>query len=710
MFYLEVFLITSSELISLIQSYEPEADVELLKKAYMFSVKAHKTQRRLCGASFFQHPAEVAKILAELKLDVMTVATGLLHDVLEDTDVSHDELKEVFGTKIAFLVDGVTKLSQLSDSPFKVQKAESYRKFLLAISKDIRVLVVKLADRLHNIRTLNYIDSIDKRKRIALETLEIYVPLAERIGISIIKDEMENLAFYNLHPDEYVAISTRIRQISSTNSFFIQNNITELKSVFNEAKMNVEISGREKKEYSIWKKMQRRNVALEQINDIIAFRIIVKSTKECYEALGVIHTKFQIVPGRFKDYISIPKLNNYRALHTTVIGPLNQRVEVQIKTKEMHHVADEGIAAHWAYKSGDVATKMDFSQNYSWLRNLITTLQNSKSSEELMTNYKLEMFENEVFCFTPAGDLITLPSGATAVDFAYEIHTTIGNTCIGVRINGKMVPLKTILRNGDQVDIITSPYQCPEAAWERFVVTGKAKSCIKRFVRLREKSAFTKLGEQLTRYMFSKMKVNFSEDLVDLQRFSCDSIDTFYYNVSKKIISFSDISLMIQDKNLNASPTAVSEEAICMSDFSLGIAFHFPSCCHPIFGDKIVAVLMPPHGLFVHMANCSKVESESDNLFVKIKWNREDETEAAFIAKLQIVIVNKRESLQITTNIISSNGASVINMKVEHRSLNFFDLVADIKVTDTIHLGEVLAALRTCSNVKFVRVMARYMP
>lgn len=692
-------MLTSAELINLVKQYDPSANEDLLRKAYLFAIEAHGTQKRASGSPYFYHPAEVARILAELKLDVPTVVTGLLHDVLEDTNVSFEEMEEIFGAEIAFLVAGVTKLSKINYTSSKAHQADNFRKFLLAISQDIRVLIVKLVDRLHNMRTLNYISSIDKRKRIALETLDIYAPLAERIGMNAIKDEIEDIAFYNLHPNEYSAISLKLEQIRNKDNNFVQNTILELQKVFEENGVEATISGREKKVYSIWKKMQRRNVSLEQINDIIAFRVIVKTIRQCYLSLGIIHTHYQIMPGRFKDYISIPKLNNYRSLHTTVIGPFKQPIEIQIRTEEMHLVADDGVAAHWAYKEGKVVVKDNDPKKYSWIKGLLTVLKNSGSPEEVMDNSKLEMFEDEVFCFTPNGDLITLPRGATAVDFAYAIHTAVGNTCIGVRQNGKMVPLKTVLRNGDQIDILTSPYQRPEAAWERFVITGKARSCIRKFIKSQERAEFTALGMQLVKYVFSMNDIVFNEPLIDFKKFACENISKFYYNVGKSIIPLNSIRNLVPDHKY--SPFT-SDCAICLVDFTPGIAVHFLECCHPIVGDKIIGVINPQKGIVVHLTNCECLEQDN-KIFVKVKWNHDDDASASFIARLRIVILNKPESFAIITGIISSNGASIANIKVEHRSVDFFDLLIDIKVESFEHSQNVQASLRACANVRSVR-------
>ncbi|MDR2107494.1 MAG: bifunctional (p)ppGpp synthetase/guanosine-3',5'-bis(diphosphate) 3'-pyrophosphohydrolase [Holosporaceae bacterium] len=695
-------MLTSSELISLVKEYDPNANEDLLRKAYVFAMEAHGIQKRASGSPYFYHPAEVARFLAELKLDMQTVVTGLLHDVLEDTNVTFEELEEIFGAEIAFLVDGVTKLSKIHYTSSQSHQAENFRKFLIAISQDLRVLIVKLVDRLSNMRTLNYVISAEKRKRIALETLEIYAPLAERIGMNIIKDEIEDLAFYNLHPNEYSAISMKLDQIRSKDHNFVQNTILELRKVLKDSGINANISGREKKIYSIWKKMQRRNASLEQINDIVAFRVIVDTVANCYASLGVIHTKYQIMPGRFKDYISIPKLNNYRSLHTTVIGPQKQPVEIQIRTTEMHRIADEGIAVHWSYKNDEVIPLED-PRKYNWIKSLLTILQSSDNPEEAMDNSKLEMFENEVFCFTPDGDLITLPRGATAVDFAYEIHTDVGNTCIGAKINGKIVPLRTVLRNGDQVDIITSLDQHPKAAWESFVTTGKAKACIKKFIKAQEKAEFTVLGLQLTKYIFASNDASFDENPLDPKKFSCDSPNKFYYHIGKGIISLNAVHTLLPERK---TPSLhVNEPSLCLLDFTPGIAVHFAECCHPILGDRIIGALVRHKGLMVHVTSCDRIERTAGS-FIRVKWNQDDRSDAEFIARLSIVMSNETESFATITNVISFNEADITNLKVEHRSADFFDLLVDIKVKNVAHLGEVQAALRTCPAVKSVRKMS----
>lgn len=685
-------MISSSQLIELIKVYNSSVDENIVKKAYIFAMEAHGMQKRASGVPYFNHPAEVAKILAELHMDVPTIITGLLHDVIEDTTSSFEEIEEIFGSEIAFLVEGVTKLSRINYTSSKTQQAENFRKFLMAISQDIRVLIVKLADRLHNMRTLSYIVSPEKRMRISLETLEIYAPLAERIGMNELKDELEDIAFYNLYPSEYSLISMRLEDINSRSSNFIQNTLIELRRIFKETDVDAVIVGRQKKAYSIWKKMHRRNVSLEQVNDIIAFRVIVHTVDECYRSLGIIHTNFQIMPGRFKDYISVPKLNGYRSLHTTVIGPMKLPMEVQIRTEEMHKVADEGIAAHWSYKSGEVTADKEEAKKYNWINSLLTILKNSNAPEEAMTNSKLEMFNDEVFCFTPGGDLISLPYGATAIDFAYEIHTDVGNRCIGVKINGKMSPFRTVLRNGDRVDIITAPHQEPDAAWAQFVVTGKAKSCIHKFIKSKEREQFIKLGLQLVRYVTNP---NLRKDDIDIKQFNYDNYERFYYNVGKGIVPLEQLWYKLKD-------IPHENSYICLIDFTPGIAVHFATCCHPILDDSIAGIMIPNKGLEIHLANCEKANLPA-NCVVNASWNQLNDGQQSVVTCLDIVIANKIGSFGVITNALSTNNADIINIKTERRSVDFFEVVVDIKVDSEQKLNDVQAALRVSQDVKSVR-------
>src|SRR5580704_2375030 len=479
-------MIRQFELVERVQSYDPDADEEMLNRAYVYGLKKHGTQLRASGDPYFSHPVEVAGILAEMKLDSSSIVTGLLHDTIEDTDATRDEIAGMFGDDIARLVDGVTKLSRLEVQSESTKEAENLRKLVLAMSSDIRVLLVKLADRLHNMRTLHHIKDPARRRRIARETMDLYAPLASRIGMEKVKRELEELAFAELNPDGRASVQARQGYLRERGERLVPEIEAELIKTLKDGGLVAQVSGREKTPYSIWRKMQTKNVSFEQLADIMAFRIIVADVAQCYQALGLLHGRYQVLPQRFKDYISVPKPNGYRSLHTGVIGPLGQRIEIQIRTEEMQDQADRGVAAHWIYKQGGPSTD---APQYAWLRSLIEILDKAPNAEEFLEHTKLEMFQDQVFCFTPKGKLIALPRGATPIDFAYAVHSQVGDTCVGSKINGRMLPLRTQLANGDQVEIITSKAQTPSPTWERFVVTGKAKAAIRRFIRTRQRQA-----------------------------------------------------------------------------------------------------------------------------------------------------------------------------------------------------------------------------
>ncbi|HZT52128.1 MAG TPA: RelA/SpoT family protein, partial [Stellaceae bacterium] len=450
------------ELVERVKAYDPAADEDALNRAYVYSMKAHGAQLRASGDPYFSHPVEVAGILAGMKLDGASIITGLLHDTVEDTVATLEDVERVFGAEIARLVDGVTKLSRIELQSDQTKQAENFRKLVLAMSEDIRVLLVKLADRLHNMRTLRFVADPEKRRRTARETMEIYAPLAERMGMHEMKDELEDLAFAELYPDARGSIIARLDFLREKGEDLPRRIIAELDETLRQGGVEAQLSGREKTPYSIWRKMQRKNVGFEQLADIMAFRIVVDSVEQCYQALGVLHSRYPVVPGRFKDYISTPKPNNYRSLHTGVIGPERQRIEVQIRTREMHEVAELGVAAHWVYKQAAPNTE---GRQYRWLRELLDILEHAPDPQEFLEHTKLEMFQDQVFCFTPKGDLIELPRGATPVDFAYAVHSQIGDTCVGAKINGRMLPLRTQLSNGDQIEIVTSKAQTPSPTW-----------------------------------------------------------------------------------------------------------------------------------------------------------------------------------------------------------------------------------------------------
>lgn len=693
-------MMTSAELIEAVKEYEPTVDEDMLKKAYIFAMDVHGLQKRASGTPYFSHPVEVAKILADMKLDSETVITGLLHDVVEDTTTTIEDIREEFNDSIAKLVSGVTKLNKVTYSSAKEHQADNFRKFLMSISEDIRVLIVKLADRLHNMRTLNAIKDREKRKKIAIETMDVYAPLAERIGMQAIKDELDDRAFFTLYPDEYNAILFKLNQIRHKDADFIKNITNTLNSCLQQNGIDATVSGREKRPCSIWRKICNHNVTLDQLNDIIAFRIIVNTVEDCYRALGIVHTKFPILPGRFKDYISIPKLNNYRSLHTTVLGPFQQKVEIQIRTQEMHYNAENGVAAHWSYKDGNVDPAPTDSTYKKWLKSLVAVLEATNNPDDVIDNSKLEMRENNIFCFTPTGELISLPAGATCVDFAYAIHTSVGDTCVGAKVNGRVVPLKTILQNGDQIEILTSRYQKPDVLWNKFVITNKAKSGIRQFVKKQGKIEFAKLGQIITRRVFEKLGVVFQESKIPITRFGCDNLSVFYRKVAKSEISIQQMTKMFSTLDVTREPC---QSSFCISGLIPGIAIHYADCCKPISGDSVYGILLPQKGLMVHTASCEVINRKMNNA-IPLQWEQDgSKIDDSFVARLKIALLNKPGSLAQLTQVISSRGANITNLRFESREHDFYDIFVDIEVQNIFHLGEIQAAISTCSRVRTTR-------
>src|SRR5215471_5905318 len=497
-----------------LRAYDPKADTGLIDAAYTLAAQAHGTQRRDNGDPYITHPVAVADILAGYRLDPASIATGLLHDVIEDTPVKLPDIQTRFGREIAGLVDGVTKLTRLELQSDRTKQAENFRKLVLAISRDIRVLLVKLADRLHNMRTLHFVQDPERRRRIARETMEIYAPLAERIGMDAVKTELQTLAFAQLEPEAYATIQARLNFLRGQGADVIEEVRADLTRVCEEAGVQVtEVAGREKSPYSIWEKMHRRNVAFEQLSDIMAFRLVVPTKEACYTALGAVHSAYPVIAGRFKDYISTPKSNGYQSLHTgvTLREPRNQKIEIQIRTADMNDVAENGVAAHWVYKGPDKKTNQQDLQRFRWVQDLLEILENSAAPDDFLENTKLELYEDQVFCFTPKGQLIQLPRGATPVDFAYAVHSQVGDACVGAKINGRLLPLRHQLQNGDQVEIMTARGGTPSPQWERFVVTGKARARIRRFIQQQQRQQHIDTGRAALAKAFRQEGLDGSE-------------------------------------------------------------------------------------------------------------------------------------------------------------------------------------------------------
>ena len=703
------------ELVEKVKSYDPGADEETLNRAYVFSMKAHGNQQRASGDSYFSHPVEVAGILSEKKLDTASIVTGLLHDTVEDTVATLDDIEGQFGDEIANLVDGVTKLSQLDLASDRSKQAENFRKLVLAMSKDIRVLVVKLADRLHNMRTLGFIRKADKRRRIARETMDIYVPLAERIGIRDWKEELEDLAFAELNPDARGSIINRLDFLRESGENVVGRVLSELRGTLERNGLDADVSGREKRPHSIWRKMQRNNVGFEQLSDIMAFRVLVDSEEDCYRALGIIHRNYRLVPGRFKDHISLQKPNGYRSLHTTVMGPENQRIEVQIRTWDMHDVAELGVAAHWQYKQGGRPDRRTEGMQYRWLRELLEILDHAGGPEEFLEHTKLEMFADQVFCFTPKGELQALPVGATAVDFGYAVHTDIGNTCVGAKVNGRIVPLRTQLRNGDQVEIITSKAQTPSPTWESIAVTGKARACIRRFVRSQQRKEYVKLGREIVEKVFREEGYEFTSKAIDgvLKMFHCRLRDDLFALVGQGEATGADVLHGVypgskKSKGWRGKVAPLrrrrgKKQPVAIKGLTHGMAVHLAGCCHPIPGDRIVGIQTTGKGVAIHTIDCETLESFADmpERWVDLAWDEAEEG-MPHTARIKVTIANEPGSLGILCTVVGRDGGNISNLKLTHRSAQFFEMLIDIEVGDIKQLTNIIAALRATSVINSV--------
>jgi len=704
------------ELVERIKAYDPSADEEALNRAYVFAMKLHGTQTRESGDPYFSHPIEVAGILTDLKLDDSSIITALLHDLVEDTDTSLEDIESVFGKDIARLVDGVTKLTRLELQSEQTKHAENFRKLVLAMSEDIRVLLVKLADRLHNMQTLHHVQSPDKRRRIARETMEIYAPLAERIGMQRFKDELLDLAFAELNTDGRDSILARLEFLKGRGDALPPLIIEQLERVLAEEGIEAWVSGRMKTPYSIWNKMQHKDVAFEQLSDIMAFRVVVAGVTECYQALGALHSRYPVVPGRFRDYISTPKPNGYQSLHTGLIGPERQRIEIQIRTHEMHDIAEFGVAAHWKYKQGDY--KVDGRQ-YRWLRELLDILDHASNPEEFLEHTKLEMFQDQVFCFTPKGDLIALPSGATPVDFAYAVHSEVGDTCVGAKVNGRILPLRSKLQNGDQVDILTSKAQTPSPDWEQFVVSGKAKARIRRFVHLKEREQYGQLGRQMLQKAFREEDYEFSDKALGgaLKKFRCNSVEELCTAVGKGHHSAREVLVAVfpgvkqTTRSMRVWPFGrgrgrgdkAKKSKLPIKGLIPGMAVHYARCCHPLPGERIVGIVTTGKGVTVHTIDCETLETFQDTpeRWIDLAWEVDDESDA-HTGRLRLVVANEPGSLGDLSTIIGKNHGNISNLKITDRSLDFFEMLVDVEVQNAKHLSNIIAALRAAPVITSV--------
>src|SRR5580700_701184 len=726
-------MIRQFELTEKIHAYDAKADTRLIDAAYVMAMQAHGTQRRENGDLYITHPVAVANILAGYRLDTASIATGLLHDVIEDTPTKLQEIESRFGKEIAGLVDGVTKLTRLELQSDRTKQAENFRKLVLAMSRDIRVLLVKLADRLHNMRTLHFVQDVERRKRIARETMEIYAPLAERIGMDAVKTELQTLAFAQLEPEAYDTIHARLNFLRGQGADVIEEVRDELTRVCEQSGVHVvEVIGREKSPYSIWEKMQRRNVAFEQLSDIMAFRVVVPNKEACYAALGAIHSAYQVIAGRFKDYISTPKSNGYQSVHTgvTLREPRNQKIEVQIRTAEMNDIAENGVASHWLYKQDDLARDLADGKEvhrYRWVQDLLEILENAAAPDEFLEYTKLELYEDRVFCFTPKGELIQLPRGATPVDFAYAVHSQVGDACVGAKINGKLMPLRYQLQHGDQVEIMTARGGKPSPQWERFVVTGKARARIRRFVHQEQREQTRAAGRAELTKAFRQAGVDGSEKVLEaaLKTLKLSALDDLYVSVGNGNTMPKDVvhAAWPELRQSHARPMMASllprtgrSPTRLINDMPVtglvpGMAYSFAGCCHPVPGDDIVGIVTTGKGVTIHGRECQTLTSfaATPERFIDVDWNYEvvgkggaDGKGVPHTARISVISDNETGALAAMTNAIARQDGAVANLKIVNRQQDFMETLIDVDVRDTAHLSKVIAGLRGAGGVKAV--------
>ncbi len=720
------------ELVERVHSYDPNADEALLNRAYVYAMKMHGSQKRASGDPYFSHPLEVAGILTDLKLDPATIVTALLHDTIEDTDATYEEIRELFSEEVAQLVDGVTKLTRLELSNEEAKQAENFRKLILAMSKDVRVLLVKLADRLHNMRTLEHIKKPETRRRIAQETMDIYAPLAGRMGMQSFRDALEDLAFAELYPEAREAVRSRLELKEENSRSLVVKIADELKRRLADAGIDAWVSGRTKSPYSIWKKMERKSISLEQLSDVIGFRVVVNSVEDCYRALGVLHSAWPTVPGRFKDYISTPKGNNYRSIHTTVVGPERERVEVQIRTLEMHEVAEYGVAAHWFYKDhvekGAPASAADeLVAPFRWLRRVVEMLEHGATPQEFLEHTKLEMFQDQVFCFTPKGRLIALPRGATPIDFAYAVHTDVGDRCVGALVNGRHVPLRSSLHNGDEVEIITTTNQVPPHGWESIVKTGKARAAIRAHRRRVQRGEYIRLGRGIVESALRAEGLPCDEAALEvaLPDLPPSSLDNLFEVAGQGTLSadavvqamrkhFTAKSGTRRPKIKGAKVAAAAgrareqgklprrrPDAVPISGVGPDTGVTLSPVSMPIPGDRIVGIVQPGQGVEVFRIDSpalAEFDDEPDR-WIDLAWDIDPSEHRLFPARVRLTLTNTPGALGEVATVTGRHGANIENLTTLDRKPDFYDLSVDISVEDAKHLERLMSALRTLKSV-----------
>ncbi len=713
---------TIDDLLSRIRSYWPSADLKFIEKAYYFSEKHHEGQIRRSGEPYISHPLSVAAILADLHLDLDTIATGLLHDTVEDTDATLEDIRREFGDVVAHLVDGVTKIGQMKFKNSHEKQGENIRKMIVAMGKDVRVVLVKLADRLHNMRTLNFMP-FDKQERIALETLEIYCPLAGRMGISALKIELEDLCFRYYRPDMYYELIQQVKKTEAEQNRYIEDVKHLISRELSKVGFKFEVYGRSKHLWSVYRKMQSRNLDYDQVYDVLAFRVIVESVAECYAALGLVHSLWKPIPGRFKDFIAMPKTNNYQSLHTTVVGPGGERIEIQIRTNEMHLVAEMGIAAHWKYKERGKMESDDL-QQANWLRDLVSWHQQVRSPDEFLDTVKTDLFETEIYVFTPTGEVREFPEGATPVDFAYAVHTELGNKCVGARVNGKMVPLKHQLNNGDTVEIITGKGQEPSKDWLKFVVTNKAKAKIRAFVKEEQRRRSILLGKELVEKEFRKFGMAAVKYLKGpafeqyLKDFGLKDVEELYVtvgygkletrvlverlspeNIAKEAAKTEDSTFMERVMRAATHKTRKTNSLVSVDGMD-DMLVHYAKCCHPIPGDPIVGFISRGRGITIHRSDCSKAFEFDQLRKVDVAWNVKVAGEGQErIVRLKIISQDNPGLLKSMSEAFAQQGINIQSAQIRTTKDKKAVCNFEVSVKDALQLNQAIYEIQKIKGI-----------
>lgn len=708
-----------SELILKIKSYYPTVNESLILKAFTFARSAHGSQKRHSGELYFSHPVAVAEITAELKLDQNSIVAALLHDVVEDTETTVEDIEKNFGIDIANLVDGVTKLGKIENITANEKFAENFRKLTIAMSKDIRVLLVKLADRLHNMQTLNFVPSKEKKLQKAKETIEIYAPLAERIGLNRIKDELQELSFAIIEPEIHKQITEKLSSINASENHLIAEIKQHLLELMAEANLSAEITGRSKKAYSVWQKIQKRNLEFSHLNDIMAFRLITEDLEGCYKALGVINSNYNMIPQSFKDYISTPKENGYQSLHLVIIGPLGKKIEIQIRNQEMHEFAELGIAAHWRYKDKNQKLTSQQkqkkilieNQQYRWIRELVSLFENSESANEALKQHKFNINLDQVFCFTPNGDVFNLPLGSTLIDFAYAIHSEVGDSCIGAKVNGLISPLKETIKNGDQIEIQTGKNAKPSLNWLSFVVSSKAKHHIKSFIKNQKFEEYKTLGKAILNKFFLSKNIEVNEKLLEktLNQIRCKNIEELYFRIAdgsikrQEILNLTHPELALEQKKKEQvkQNQRIQRESIAISGLLRGMSVHYAGCCNPIPGDAIIGVINTGTGISIHQKQCNNLQrlAISSQRMVEINWkDAEQDDEIFYKAKIRIVIKNKPGGFIDISNIIANQRINIIQIATVNRTEDCIEMAIEVEINNRNELYKLMIALKTAKQ------------